>query len=136
MAETAGMYALYCNVPKQEVDVCPSVGWIADFADPQTVLDLTFNGEFITPTGNVNWGQTNVPALNRAMHQAESTIGATARADAWAKIDDELVEDAAAIPFDWDKAAFIEGAQVNGVGDLWNSGQWDYSWTSLEHPTT
>jgi hypothetical protein len=48
------------------------------------------------------------------------------------KIDIELVEDAAAIPFDWDKQAIIEGSQVNGVGDPWNVGEWDYSWTSLK----
>jgi peptide/nickel transport system substrate-binding protein len=119
-------------VPKKEIDVCPSVGWIADFADPETVLSPTFDGNFITPTGNVNWGQTNVPKINEAMTKAESIINTAARAVAWAKIDEELVEDAAAIPFDWDKQANIEGGEVNGVGDLWNIGAWDYSWTSLK----
>jgi peptide/nickel transport system substrate-binding protein len=132
LVETAAMYAEYCNVPKKEIDVCPSVGWIADFADPETVLSPTFDGNFITPTGNVNWGQTNVPKINEAMTKAESIINTAARAVAWAKIDEELVEDAAAIPFDWDKQANIEGGEVNGVGDLWNIGAWDYSWTSLK----
>jgi len=132
LVETAVMYATYCNVPKQEVDVCPNVGWIPDFGDPQTVLDLTFNGKFIEPTGNVNWGQTNVPAINQAMTAAEALVGLPDRASAWAKIDDQLVEDAAAIPFDWDKQANIEGTGVAGVGDLWNTGSWDYSWTSLK----
>jgi peptide/nickel transport system substrate-binding protein len=132
LVETSAMYAEYCNVPEKEVDVCPSVGWIADFADPETVLNLPFNGEFIVPTGSVNWGQTNVPRINAAMTKADSITGMAARAIAWAKIDEELVEDAAAIPFDWDKQANIEGAQVNGVGDLWNTGAWDYNWTSLK----
>ena len=66
------------------------------------------------------------------MTRAESITGTAARATAWAKIDEELVEDAAAIPFDWDKQANIEGRQGNGVGDLWDAGQWDYSWTSLK----
>ena len=48
------MYAKYCDVPKEEIEVCPTVGWIADFADPQTVLKPTFNGSSIVPTGNVN----------------------------------------------------------------------------------
>ena len=43
------MYGKYCNVPKEEITVCPSVGWIADFADPQTVLNITFNGKYINP---------------------------------------------------------------------------------------
>lgn len=132
LLEASTMYAKYCNVPKEEIDVCPSVGWIADFADPQTVLNITFNGTTITSTGNVNWGQTNVPKINKAMAAAEDVVGKEARAKAWAKIDEELVEDAAAIPFDWDKQANIEGSTVNGVGDIWNVGEWDYSYTSLK----
>ncbi len=132
LVETSTMYAKYCNVPKEEITVCPSVGWIADFADPQTVLNITFNGTTIVPTGNVNWGQTNVPKINAAMAAAENVIGTEARAKAWAKIDDELVEDAAAIPFDWDKQANIEGSGVEGVGDIWNVGEWDYNYTSLK----
>jgi peptide/nickel transport system substrate-binding protein len=130
--EASTMYAKYCNVPKEEITICPSVGWIADFADPQTVLNITFNGTTITPTSNVNWGQTNVPTINAAMKAAEDVVGKEARAKAWAKIDEELVEDAAAIPFDWDKQAGIEGSDVNGVGDIWNVGEWDYSFTSLK----
>jgi peptide/nickel transport system substrate-binding protein len=131
LVETTTMYARYCNVPKSEPDICPSVGWIADFGDPQTVLGITFNGRFINPTGNVNWGQTNVPAINEAMSAAETVVGSNTRASAWARIDDALVEDAAAIPFDWDSQANIEGKRVRGIGDLWNVGAWDYSWTSL-----
>jgi peptide/nickel transport system substrate-binding protein len=132
LVETATMYARYCNVPKEEIDVCPSVGWIADFGDPLTVLDTTFNGRFIEPTGNVNWGQTNDPLINEAITDAEPIVGVAASAAAWARIDDELVEDAAAIPVDWDDQASIEGRGVNGVGDLWDVGEWDYSWTSLK----
>jgi peptide/nickel transport system substrate-binding protein len=132
LLEQATMYAKYCNVPKEEIDVCPSVGWIADFADPQTVLNITFNGKYINATGNVNWGQTNVPKINAAMTAAESITGTAARATAWAKIDTELVEDATDIPFDWDKQANIEGSEVHGVGDLWDVGEWDYGFTSLK----
>ncbi len=132
LVETATMYAKYCNVPKEEIDVCPSVGWIADFADGQAVLNITFNGKFINATGNVNWGQTNDPTINEAATAAESVTGKSARASAWAKVDEKVVEDAAAIPFDWDKQANVEGSEVHGVGDLWDVGEWDYSWTSLK----
>ena len=132
LVEASTMYAKYCNVPKEEITVCPSVGWIADFPDPQTVLDITFNGKYINATGNLNWGQTNVPKINAAMTAAENVVGNEARAKAWAKIDEELVEDAAAVPFDWDKQAGIEGSGVNGVGDIWDVGEWDYDYTSLK----
>jgi peptide/nickel transport system substrate-binding protein len=131
LVETGTMYARYCNVPKEEITICPSVGWVADFADGQAVLNITFNGRFINETGNANWGQTDDPAINAAATAAESLAG-VARARGWAKVDDMVVEDAAEIPFDWDKQASIEGDSVHGVGDLWNLGQWDYSWTSLK----
>jgi peptide/nickel transport system substrate-binding protein len=132
LVESATMFEKYCNVPKEEIDVCPNVSWLADFADPQTVLDPTFNGKFINPTGNVNWSQTDVPKINQAMAAAELVSGAGSRAKAWAKIDDELVQDAAAIPYDWEKQASIEGHGVQGVGDLWDVGEWDYAYTSLK----
>jgi peptide/nickel transport system substrate-binding protein len=132
LVETATMYAKYCNVPKEEIDVCPSVGWIADFGDGQTVLNITFNGKYINSTGNVNWSQANNPQLNKEMTEAESVLGRSARATAWGKIDEHIVEKALTIPFDWDKQANIEGSQVNGVGDLWDVGEWDYAYTSLK----
>ena len=130
--EDATMYVKYCNVPKEEISICPSVGWLADFADGQAVLNITFNGKYINATGNVNWGQTNVPALNKAMTEAELVVGQEARAKAWGAIDVKLVEDAADIPFDWDKEPNLQGKGVNGVGDLWDEGEWDYNWTSLK----
>ena len=132
LVEESTMYAKYCNVPKEEISICPDVGWIADFADPQTVLDITFNGTTISSTGNVNWGQTNVPKINSAMAAAELVTGAEARAKAWGAIDKEIVEDAAEVPFEWSKQPNIEGTGVNGVGDLWNIGTWDFSYTSLK----
>jgi peptide/nickel transport system substrate-binding protein len=132
LVEISTMYAKYCGVPKEEIEVCPDVGWLADFADPQTVLNITFNGKFIEATGNVNYGQTNDPKINAAMTAAETVNGKEARAKAWAKIDNELVEQAAAIPFDWEKAPRLEGKDVHGVAMIWNEGAWDYSFTSLK----
>jgi peptide/nickel transport system substrate-binding protein len=132
LVETATMYAKYCNVPKEEISVCPNVGWIADFADPQTVLNITFNGKYVSTTGNVNWSQSTDPTLDAEMIAAEKVTGKAARASAWGKIDEKVVEKALAVPFDWDKQPSVEGSQVNGVGQLWNVGSWDYSWTSLK----
>ncbi len=132
VVEKDAMYAKYCGVPKAEITVCPSVEWAADFGDAQTILNITFSGKYITPQGSVNWSQTNIPLINKEMEAAEDVQGQSARNVAWAKIDDQLVERATAIPVDWDKPAWLEGTHVEGVGQLWNSGQWDYSYTSLK----
>ena len=96
------MYAKYCGVPKQEIDVCPTVGWIRDFADPLTVLYVPFYGPAIVPTNNSNWGQVNDPQINAAMQKAALVTDPTARAQAWANVDKMLVNQAVAIPEDFD----------------------------------
>ena len=64
------LYTKFCGVRKEEVPICPNVGWFKDFADPQSMLDPTFNGKNILEQGNVNWPQLNVPAINAAMKTA------------------------------------------------------------------
>jgi peptide/nickel transport system substrate-binding protein len=132
LVDKSVMYQKYCTVPAEEIDVCPNVGWVADFGDGQAVLDLAFNGNHIEPSGNSDFGQVDVPKINKAMEAAELIVGAKARATAWANIDRELVADAAAIPYNWEKAPNIESKNVAGVGDLWNAGTWDYTYTSLK----
>jgi peptide/nickel transport system substrate-binding protein len=132
LVESSVMYSKYCGTPAESIDVCPSVGWAADFGDGQAVLDVPFNGKNIISTGNNNWGQVDNPEINRAMAAAELVVGTQARAEAWAQVDRKLVAQAAAIPFDWDKQPNVESKDVVGVGDLWNTGQWDYSYTSLK----
>lgn len=124
------MYGKYCGVPAREVDVCPDVGWIGDFGDPQTVLDVPFNGRAITPTNNSNWGQVNDPQINRAMAAAELVQGA-GRPAAWARVDRLLVAKAVAVPFLFGTGLAIEARDVAGVADVWNQGGWDYDFTAL-----
>ena len=114
------MYAKYCGVPKQEIDVCPTVGWVRDFADPLTVLYVPFYGPAIVPTNNSNWGQVNDPQINAAMQAAALVVDPTARAQAWANVDKMLVDQAVAIPEDFDNQPNVESKDVAGVNDLWN----------------
>jgi peptide/nickel transport system substrate-binding protein len=133
VVDQATMYAKYCGVVKENIDVCPTVGWVSDFADPQATLDVAFNGNGIITNGsNSNWGLVNHAAINNAMEAAAKVVGLEARAKAWANIDRELVAEAVAVPYDWDKQASIRSGNVAGVGDLWNVGYWDYNFTSLK----
>jgi peptide/nickel transport system substrate-binding protein len=126
------MYGKYCGVPAQEIDVCPNVGWGRDFADPQTVLYAPFYGPAISASGNANWSQVNDPQINAAMEKATLVIGEPARAQAWAKIDEMLVDQAVAAPEVYASLANIEGRGVAGVDQVWNDGSWDYDFTSLK----
>jgi peptide/nickel transport system substrate-binding protein len=133
LVEHTVMYSKYCGVVSEKIDVCPNVGWVADFGDPQAVLDVPFNGELIVQNGsNSNWGLVNHPKINAAMKAAEKVVGEKARGEAWAKIDRELVEEAVVVPYEWGKQPNIESKDVAGVGQYWNTGTWDLSFTSLK----
>jgi peptide/nickel transport system substrate-binding protein len=126
------MYGRFCGTPRARVHVCPNVGWIRDFADPQTVLNLAFNGNYIFPEGNPNWPQLNDPAINRAMARAELVVGAEARARAWAEIDRMVTATAAAIPWLWDRQPNLFASDVRCVPELWNQGHCDFAYSSLK----
>jgi peptide/nickel transport system substrate-binding protein len=132
LVDQSVMYSKYCSVPAEEIDVCPDVGWVADFGDGQAVLDLAFNGKAILPSGGNNWGQVNDPNLNAAIEREAKLVGVGPREQGWAAVDNGVVGDAAAIPYAWVSEPEIESKGVAGVGDLWNSGSWDYSFTSLK----
>ncbi len=144
LVDPSVMMQKFCAVPTREIDVCPNVGWIRDWSDPQTILDPLFSGYNIYPTGTANTGQVSwqdahgthrpgqpLTSLDQAIKTAEATSGQAARARAWAKVDHMLVADAAAIPWLFGKQPTIESADVRGVIDTWNQGEWDFAYTSL-----
>jgi peptide/nickel transport system substrate-binding protein len=125
------MYTKFCDVPKNEPDVCPNVGWIKDFQDPQGVLQATFAGDSIVSSNNSNWPLLDDPAINKAINQAVYIDDPDARAEAWGKIDDQIMEQAPAVPWVWDNQANIESGDVAGVINQFNA-NWDLSFTSLK----
>jgi peptide/nickel transport system substrate-binding protein len=125
------MYSKYCGIPKSKTPICPSTGWLKDFADPQTMLDPTFNGKNIVASNNSNWPQLNVPAINQAMDKAETIVGNGPRAQAWANIDKMVMEQAGALTWQWDKPILVESSNVNGVLNKANAA-WDLSSVSLK----
>jgi peptide/nickel transport system substrate-binding protein len=125
------MFSKFCAVPKNEPEVCPSVGWLKDFADPQTMIDPVFNGKNIVPTGNVNWSLLNDKALNSEMDKAETVVGDQQRAQAWADIDKKVIDTGAAIPWMWDKPYLVRAKNVNPVLNKANAA-WDLSSMSIQ----
>jgi peptide/nickel transport system substrate-binding protein len=125
------MYTRFCNVPGANVAICPNVSWGKDFADAQTILDPTFNGKNIVPQGNSNWPELDNPEINKAMDEAELISDPKDRAEAWAKIDEMVTEQAPLVAWIWDKQALLNAADTNGAVSKFNS-MWDLSWSSLK----
>ena len=61
------MYSKFCGYVKAHINVCPTAGWIEDFADPYAALYVPFSGKTIVPINNVNWAVLNDPKVNNAL---------------------------------------------------------------------
>jgi peptide/nickel transport system substrate-binding protein len=125
------MYNKYCSIPSAKVAICPNVSWGKDFADGQTILDPTFNGDNIIPQQNSNWPQLDDKALNAEMNEAKQLSDPAERATAWAAIDKKLTGMAPSVLWIWDTTALIASADVNPVASRQNS-MWDLAWISLK----
>ena len=60
------MYTKFCQVPGNQPDVCPSVGWLKDFADPETLLNPVFNGKNILDGGELELRPARRPGHQQA----------------------------------------------------------------------
>ena len=109
------LYTKFCGVPKQNVPVCPNVGWFKDFADPQSMLEPTFAGEAIKEQGNVNWTQLDVPEINQAMKDASTIEPGDERNQAWADINRQIVLQAPGVPYSWDDNVNLASSDINLV---------------------
>src|SRR4051794_30111205 len=124
------VYTDWCQVPAKKVDMCAGAGWFKDFADPQSMLEPVFKGSLITQTGNINYSQLKDPKVDKAMNEAALKEGDD-RLQAWADIDKMIIQDAAAIPFLWDKTTLIRSKNVNGVAASYYT-SWDLNYTSIK----
>jgi peptide/nickel transport system substrate-binding protein len=123
----ATVLSKFCLVPKAAVAICPTLGWGKDFDDAQSMIDPVFNGKNIVPVGNTNSSQLNDPTLNAAMNQAEQITDVNSRAAAWGKIDDQVVAQAASVPWLWDNEVTFSSKNVHGVNWNFNGNAWDFT---------
>jgi peptide/nickel transport system substrate-binding protein len=128
----ATMYTRFCNVPKNEPNICPNVGWLPDFHEPQAILDVPFNGKNITSSNNSNWPLLNVPAINKAMDRAELIVNPQARYAAWGRIDKMVTNTASAIPWIWEQCPTLFSSRVTPAPELWNGGGPDVTFMAVK----
>jgi len=64
------MITKFCAVPANQPQVCPNAGWIKDFNDPQSILQVPFSGESIRAAlpsaGRFGWNDLRVARWWRA----------------------------------------------------------------------
>jgi peptide/nickel transport system substrate-binding protein len=125
------MYTKFCQVKKAEPPICPSVGWLKDFADPETLLGPVFNGKNILDVGNSNFAQLNDPKVNALMDKAEVVNDPAKRNQAWGDVDKAITDAAPGVPWLWDKQPVLHSKDVNGVINN-NLATWDFTATSVK----
>jgi peptide/nickel transport system substrate-binding protein len=111
--------------------VCADAGWLADFSDPQAVLDAPFDGRTITATGNPNLSLFDDPSVNRAIREAEKTVDARQRVRAWARVDSLVTAAVPAIPWLWSASLNIRSGNVRARVNP-ASGRWDLASAQLK----
>jgi peptide/nickel transport system substrate-binding protein len=122
----------FCLVPKANAAICPNLGWGADFFAAQSFIDPLFNGKNIVPSGNVNSAEVNDPQLNAKIDKAKQITDPDDNAKAWADLDKEVTDQAYFIPWLWDNNVGLQSKNMNGVSSKFNSGAYDWVFSSVK----
>jgi peptide/nickel transport system substrate-binding protein len=128
----ASVIGKFCGTPKQNVAICPTLGWGKDFFDAQSMVDPIFNGKNITQSGNVNIAQANDPKFNSQMDKAEELTDPTQRAQAWGQLDKDLTGQVYYVVWLWDNEVNFTSTNVKGVQNSFNGNAWDLTYSSLK----
>jgi peptide/nickel transport system substrate-binding protein len=101
--------------------------WQPDFPDAVDVLDLLLNGSSLHADGNLNYSYLDDAGLDRQMERARTVANPTARAAAWAAVENAMLRDAPWAPFVNSVRTDVTSARVRGYvyhpvyGFLWMS---------------
>jgi peptide/nickel transport system substrate-binding protein len=126
------VYNDWCQVRSKKVAMCVA-GWFKDFADPQPMLEPVFRGSFV-PQRRSRLLSSNISMFRS--RKVDAAMDAAARATGedrlrrWAAIDRMLIDQAAAIPFVWDRTTLLHAPNVVGVVNPYATA-WDLSFTSI-----
>ena len=126
------MYTKFCSVPSNAPDVCPNVGWLKDFNDGQSMIDVPFNGDHDRPGEQLQLATAQRAGGQQGDGEGRDLIDDPAeRRQAWGDVDTLINEQAPAVPWVWDNQANIASSDVAGVINKSNA-NWDLSFTSLK----
>lgn len=105
----------FCGALPTDAAVCADAGWLAEFDDPQTMLDAPFNGRSISPVGNPNLSQFDDARVNDAIDRASVLVDPQRRAAAWAAIDRMVTAEVPAVPWLWSNTIDLRSGDVRAA---------------------
>lgn len=125
------MYSKFCQVPADQPEVCPNLGWGKDFYDAQSMIDPIFNPKNLVPTGNVNYANVKDPEIGKKIEAAKQETDKAKATQMWADLDKELTAKAYLLTWLWDNQVQTKSKNVNGVVSKFNT-SWDVTYTSIK----
>ena len=84
------------------------------------------------PSGNVNTAEVNDPKLNDQIDEARQITDPERAAKAWGDLDREVTNQAYFITWLWDNNIGLQSNNLNGVSSKFNSGAYDWAFSSFK----
>lgn len=105
-------------------------GWVADWYgnNGRSFIAVLFDGRKYGPN-TVDYGDYNSPTVNALIDKAESAPDASTAATFWHQADEQIMKDAAFIPFQTQKVPAFHSARVKNA--LWSPFAQSYDITNL-----
>ena len=105
-------------------------GWVADWYgnNGRSFIAVLFDGRKYGPN-TVDYGDYNSPAVNALIDKAESAPDASTAATYWHQADEQIMKDAAFIPFQTQKVPAFHSSRVKNA--LWSPFAQSYDVTNL-----
>ena len=90
-------------------------GWVPDWPDGYGFFDFITAGNTISPAGNTNIAELNDPKVNRLLAAVVNTYDATTRNSYTARIDMQVMKDAAILPGVYAKSLLYRSPNLTNV---------------------
>jgi peptide/nickel transport system substrate-binding protein len=129
------LQADFAGVPKytEQRDLGIAMGgWAPDWPDGYGFFNFITAGYTISPSGNYNVAQLNDPVVNGLLEKMAATNNATTRSSYTARIDMQVMKDAAILPEVYAKSLLYRNSQLTNVFVQPYYAMYNYSTLGLE----
>ncbi|MDX6287263.1 MAG: peptide/nickel transport system substrate-binding protein [Frankiales bacterium] len=101
-------------------------GWGADFPTGFGFFSQIVDGRAIKAQGNSNYAELNSQKVNGLIDQANAATSASDAGKLWGDVDKAVMEEAAVVPYTYDKALLLHSSRLKNVYVLSAFGMYDY----------
>jgi peptide/nickel transport system substrate-binding protein len=102
-------------------------GWAADWPDGYGFLYYLSDGAAITPAGNTNIEELNLPAVNHLFTQAAKATSSAQATSIWPQIDKDMMSDASILPEVYAKSLLYRNPALTNVYVQGYYGMYNYA---------